>query len=318
MVIDFSVLKNIRDSHRTVDVFSAIHSLQLSYKGTPNSKGWLSIICPFHNDKDFGNASLNIHTGIITCFNCKTSKHISSLLKKENVKVEYKKEVEKPKPPKKQPIIFDYIGIDLNPDKHTYTRVRGFTKQFCKSFGIKHCFSPPYLDYMMIPIVDTHKGINEYEFRKVVDSNCPDYIKAKKVRYVSNSRVKETLWNIDNLDYKKDLYVTEGLGSIPKIYENISKNVTCLFGGSPSKEQIEYLEKFNKIIFIPDKDLGGFEMIKSLHRQGLANFEVIDTIFEDTHKEYVDVLRTTIPICYNEFIRNNFIFYELKKRKVGT
>ena len=42
----------------------------------------LEILCPFHFDKHFGSAFLDLDSGWITCYSCKANKHVYHAIKK--------------------------------------------------------------------------------------------------------------------------------------------------------------------------------------------------------------------------------------------
>lgn len=330
---------------------------------------WLEILCPSlsHNDQNYGNAGINLITGKINCFSCGLNKNIIDFLK-DIYNYSFKEAMNFlediytpsnlsqisaidtfPKKEKIKKIKYDFTFTSFNPQNFYYTRIRGFTKEFCDKFNIVYSISNKYTDYFIIPIVDTAQDIFLYEARKLMEyeylckhfnnnSSCMrlkalfkkekklkgyiykdfkvfdknkkkvydpilQYILQKKVLYPANSNVNITLWNIDNLNYDEDLYVVEGTGSIPKIYLNISKNVTCIFGSNITLEQIEILKKFNKrIILIPDMDIAGIKMTTLLHAE-LFNLYIIDLQgVEDTNNTYIKKIVNTKSIPSNQFL----------------
>lgn len=338
---------------------------------------WLGILCPLpqHSgrDKHFGNCSINIETGIISCFACGYASHIIGIYKdRMNVsykeaykcvmgsefsssqKVTIKREQKEIEPTFKSIAERNFTEIDLIPENFYYTRKRGFTKEFCNQFGLKHCISGNYNDYFIIPIIDKNKNIFEYEARKLLeyeylsklfDSNRSSlkqlkirfqeyvrenkiqyknfkvysdskeiynpliqYLFESKVKYVANSKVKHTLWNIDNLNYNDDLYVVEGIGSIPKIYCNISKNCTTFFGSKISEWQVEYLKKFKKIIHIPDFDEAGYNSVKFLNMR-LNNYYVSDVKREDTDTNFVDLIKNLPLLNASQYLSIYFFSF---------
>jgi DNA primase len=125
------------------------------------------------------------------------------------------------------------------------------------------------------------------------------------------SSIDQIIFNVDNLDYEEDLYACEGIGSIPKIYNNISENVTCTFGSNVSDYQINLLSRFKKrIILIPDNDQAGNKMIIRMFRE-LKNLHLIITAFEDTDDEYIDDILNTDIISAKNYVANLLIQEEL-------
>lgn len=346
-----------------IDIFDALRMLNIKHKSKPNSKGWVSVICPFHNDKNFGNCSVNVNSGVISCFRCGESKNVYTLLKdnglnyqlntNNNVQVEVKPKVIK------QELVYNFIYYSINPRDYYYLHQRKFSLEFCDTFKIVRSFKKYYTDYFTVPIIDKGKGIYEFEFRKLMqyeylqkyfeicdkpfnelniifDKYCQDnkihldnyklymngkriddddllYLLDKKVKYELDSRVKETIWNIDNLKRHESLYVVEGIGSVCRIYEELSKNVTCTFGSQVSKDQIDYLKQFNEVIIIPDPDEAGFKMVNTFNQE-LDNCYVIDIQSEDTDSNYILDIFNTNKIKSNEYVskylvkHNNTLF----------
>jgi len=310
------------------EIVSILDRLGIKRKNKP-SKDWLGIACPLPQhgsiDKVINNCSVNLKTGVIHCFAC-GSGHILTFAKNLDIKISEKPTAlikeEKPKPKKIYIEDNNYLftHVPLIPNKFYYTVRRGFTQEFCNTFNIRHCLSDIYDDYMIIPIIDKNKNINEFEARKLKEYEIlkflykstasyerlknsfrikeklkefdiyENYLTKPKVLYLSDSRIKETLWNIDNLDFNNTLYIVEGVASIPKIYTHITKNVTSVFGSEVSEDQIEYLKQFKKIIVIPDNDPAGVHMIELLNLE-LRNFSVCNIQVEDTNPYYIEEIR---------------------------
>lgn len=327
-------------------ILKAVNLLNIPTNNEINGN-WLGILCPLHHDKNFGNASVNLESGRTFCFSCKQGASVVDLLK-SHFNIGFKEALElidahsineinyipqaKTKEKHQTNIDHDFTEITFDPNNYYYTRLRGFTKEFCKEFNITRCLSGIYDGYMIIPCQDSKKGIFEFEARKlfeyeflnmlfntvetdikklklkfnkyvkankielkkyilfkdgkVIYDDKLKYLLTQKVRYAKNSQLYRTIWNIDNLNLDEELYLVEGIGSIPKIWTHISKNCSCTYGSNIDKEQIEILKKFKKIIVIPDFDLAGYEMIKTLHIE-LNNFIVKNILVDDTEKDYV-------------------------------
>ena len=62
-----------------------------------------------------------------------------------------------------------FVHVPLEPEKYQYTRERGFTREWCEKFGVVHCLSGFYLDYMIIPIEDKEKGVQLFEARRLME-----------------------------------------------------------------------------------------------------------------------------------------------------
>jgi hypothetical protein len=349
-------------SFSAYQIISALDRLGIKHEREPNHKGWLSVLCPnpMHNDHDFGNCSVNVNSGFVKCFSCgygskgESRKTIIDVVKdnlsysfkeakqfiEEGFSTSFIQPIQIEAKPKKVRIRSELVSFDFNPDDFLYTKSRGFSKSFVKEFNIKLAYGGWFDDYMLIPIVDSAKNINEHEGRKLkeYETLCNfygdatiDYDKLKnnfkklcerndvklnrknykvyingvvsedpqlfylikpKTLYDPNSLCQETLWNIDNLDSIKSLYIVEGCGSVPKIYENITTNVTSIFGVSITDAQIEYLNKFPEVIHIPDYDVAGYNSVDFLNKNLKTKYSIIDTKYEDTADEYLKSLAT--------------------------
>ena len=137
---------------------------------------------------------------------------------------------------------------------------------------------------------------------RIIKDDDIKYLLQPKVKYVYESQLYRTIWNIDNLDYSKELYLTEGLGSMPKIWTHITKNCSAVYGSKIDPEQIEILKKFSKIVVIPDNDEAGRDMIRLIYH--LNNFTIKKIKSEDTDKEYIDEIKKAKEISPRDFIKN--------------
>ena len=76
------------------EILFALNKLSID-KSDNQKDDWLFIRCPFHikilgkEDKNISNCSINLNTGIVHCFACHHSEHIS-LLVQEKFKLSYK------------------------------------------------------------------------------------------------------------------------------------------------------------------------------------------------------------------------------------
>lgn len=347
----------------TYQIISTLNGLGLKHEDQPNSKGWLSIQCPnpSHFEQVHDNCSINLNSGFISCFSCGYGKKgspaktiVNAVMDRLNFS--YREAVQfieqglscgvsnaqvidpVKKVNKRKRALYNFSMLDINPDNFYYTKQRRFTEDFIKQFNIKHAVSNWFEDYLIIPIIDTEKGINEYEGRKLkeyetlckfYEVNDVEYYKLKrnfeklcedhtirlnrkdykvyidrtpsedsiltyllkpKTLYIPNSRCQETIWNIDNLNRDEALWACEGLGSVNRLWSNISKNVTSIFGVSITQQQIDYLKQFKQVIYIPDFDKAGFDSVKYLQTK-LDNIFICDIKSEDTDDNYVEDIK---------------------------
>ena len=342
----------------------------------PNSKGWVKVRCvlPGHNDKR-PSAAFNLNNGVYKCFSCHTTTNIYKLISKlknityreavqhidgeidveqaplNNLQNRNIETIEQQVFDKKAKQFFNTVPL-LNPEDYEYTRLRGFTFDFCNEFDIQLAVNGFYKDYMIIPIRNKYYDLDTFEARKmhqlqylqkwfesngsqieleekfsdfkesthikikegviidkdglIYNNSTLYYLLKPKVLYESNSILKSILWNTDNLDYEKDLIICEGLGSIPKIYQNYSTNVTSTFGSNISDEQIMLLNKFKgKKIFLSDWDKASYLMLAKI-RNYIENAFVFSEQTDDTEIDFVDKLNQGY-IEVSRFLLN--IFY---------
>lgn len=160
------------------EIISRLNTLGIKHRDHPNSKGWLDVICPMHNDHGYGNAGINIYTGVISCYRCGNKIHIDKLYKdrfnqEPNTKIEYTSPPEEKKESKVNRYItgtnYNFTHTILKPEKFQYTSTRGFTKEFINYFNLCHVLSGIYMDYMCLPIKDAKKNLLGIEFRKLCE-----------------------------------------------------------------------------------------------------------------------------------------------------
>ena len=146
---------------------------------------WLGILCQLHSDSNFGNASINLESGMMFCFSCHQKISIIDLAK-QRFNVSFKEVMKmiddcyeisfqsipvqtKQKERKQSKVLREFEEVVFNPEHYYYIRQRGFTQEFCKEFNITRCLSGIYNDYMIIPIKDSAKGIEEFEARRLFE-----------------------------------------------------------------------------------------------------------------------------------------------------
>lgn len=222
--------------------------------------------------------------------------------------------------PKIQKIGINFNTTTFDPSKHQYTKERGFTTKWCKEFNVGVCLDDPYyMDYIIIPIIDKVTGIELFEARKLKeyeyflkyygrrgsldsfrkefkkekvhrDTPYTRYLKAKKVLYPPNNRIKEIIFNRDNLNTAEPVYICEGMGSIPKIM-SVYKNASCIFGSVASNDQIKILSEFEKVVVIPDNDDAGKKLVRKLLKELSYKVYTLCVDVEDTDSSFVQQLK---------------------------
>jgi 5S rRNA maturation endonuclease (ribonuclease M5) len=156
----------------------------------------------------------------------------------------------------------------------------------------------------------TDKNNNKWKIKDdfIIDKNKKKiysfllyYLLRSKVLYPSNSNIQNTVWNIDNLKFTDDVWVCEGIGTIPKLYQYISENCTSVFGSKLSIEQVSILKKFKNVIVISDNDDASFQMISYLNSY-IDNLFVSECELDDTDNQFVDCVKYSKVISASNYI----------------
>ena len=346
-----------------MNYYPIIHELGIKYESKIND-GWLKCHCisGIHKDE---NPSMGIHlnTGVIHCFACGLNTNIYKLIQ-QRLNISYKEAIKhvngetdiyipqdpvqnlKQEVPENKIYVqpkqnYPFVSMPLTkPEDYQYTKLRGYTKEYCEEFNIEVALSGLYEDYFIIPIVDTEQQFISFEARKLMQyeslnkyiiSNPIDFsiltveeifreiIKMKKeqgveltatekrlqlnkVLYPSGHKVNTTIFNIDNLNFGEDLILFEGLATHPKVYQYVFQNCTSIFGANLSNEQLLILKQFKKnIIVISDNDNASYALIKRLN-QFIENVKVFDCITDDKKASFVDDINKANIISAAEFL----------------
>ncbi len=353
-------------------IIATLDKLSITRAQEPTGQNWISVLCPYHDDRNLGSAYISLDTSIFYCQSCKTSSNLYSIVKyltgfsnpKEifeymgqtgnayydealNDKKKSTKPIETINEENKKSIKRKFIPHTtlIDPGNYHYTRKRGITLEFINKYQITKCEFGFYKDFMIIPVIDQRQGIETYEARKLMEHEylikffkedagfkrlqrafklyaeknklSLNYIKKEsryilfkngrefndpiqfylmmpKVLYPSGVNVNNTIFNIDNLDFEKDVYIREGITGLGKIYIRFKDNITSLFGSNVSENQIEILRQFKgKKIIIPDNDNAGDDMVEKLYQE-LPGVWVIPVESEDTDNSFANELDNNI------------------------
>lgn len=287
---------------------------RLGIRNKTRNSDAIQIVCFEHDDKDFGNAEISSSKQAYHCLKCGASGSILSMVmhrmrltfpealeftgknnSQQYINFAYKKKddifIEEEKPEIKREKYSMPSGIKFNPRVYDYTRDRGFSKEFIEKFNIILCTQGYYKDYIIIPIISHEHEVETFEARDIIRDGLRD-----KVLYPKGCNLNKTIFNYNNLNKDEDLYIVEGIGSVSKIWTNISKNVTCTFGSQVTDSQIDILNEFSaKKILVPDNDEAGSKMIMNLSYL-VENLYVKIISSEDIEDMYVDDILHTNPI----------------------
>jgi len=277
-------------------VREAIQRLGLKAEGSPSS--WsddVKIHCPYHRDR---HPSLNVnqHGGQYQCWSCKRAGTIAGLyfdLTQRSLYADlgvsmddfsltgYELQYAEP--------VIDYDALPMkvvmesraNPMPYkqsplavNYLRRRGIPFEIADKMGAFFLAKgwyrgDPEKDFsffsnrLMFPIYEQGVLLS-------IEARDTTGLSAKKVLYPRGTSVA-TLYDLENLDTKKPLYVTEGLMGLAVLRSDpFFANSTSLFGSSLSHRQIHLLKRFDKIILIPDADKAGTLMVHKLGKAFLG------------------------------------------------
>lgn len=174
-----------------------------------------------------------------------------------------------------------------------YLKSRGVNDTFINDLGIKYCTlakfnKKTYIERVCIPIYENHK---------LISMEGRDYTRSQKVKvlYPKGGSVN-TLFNIDNLDRKKLLIIVEGIFDTVKIYQHITKNVTCTFGSNITPRQRQLINEFDEVAVMSDNDAAGDKMRKSFEDFMRKEYYIIryDLRFKDPGDAPIEVINRAI------------------------
>jgi DNA primase len=233
---------------KRINLFSALDGLGVKYDGDFNYKGWLSVLCPFHSDSNFGNAFIN-EDSVIKCFSCGEVSNLFNLVKLKRPKLTNKE-------------IFEYLGespssrldrilnsrkgdskkINLKNSKQNvytfstkevdsslyYCKTRKFTDSWLKHFNVSIIANGYYKDYFNIPII--FKGLKvSSEFRK--SNEYEIFLKFMPRRGYSLEQYRDTYKQETKGLLQKDIFLKYSKMT-EEIYSYIKKPKTLYPSGS--------------------------------------------------------------------------------------
>jgi DNA primase len=285
---------NFDKAHSTKLIIQAL-GIRLERKPGGDNENW-KCFCPVHDEKT---PSCYIHPAkfMYHCFGCGASGSLASLYKDKlgrsffkdyGIKFDefsnydikaYNYEDEDYTLPKDVTITItkgELKPIDNEILVTRYLRQRGISLSVAKSMGMMwtkyaEINDIHFFNRLMIPITEGGK-ILSWEGR---DLEVADVKQDKKVLYPKRTTVS-TLFDIDNLDRTKPLYVVEGLMDLAVLRSDPRyANSTALFGAGISHRQMYLLRQFDKVIIIPDEDKAGSEALEKLIDQLGKDFYIL-------------------------------------------
>ena len=153
-----------------------------------------------------------------------------------------------------------------------YLKNRGINRDFINTFGLKYIKTAKinkviWRDRVCIPIKENGEVLS-IAGRDFTELQTP------KELYAKNASVN-TLFNIDNINFDKPLFVVEGIMDFVNVWTNLSKNVCSVFGVALTKRQIEILMRAKNLIWFPDNDEAGRSVVDLYDRYVNEEFEVM-------------------------------------------
>lgn len=263
-----------------------VERLNLHYNKPPNEERGF-FFCPFHGEKN-PSLSISFDKGIWHCFSCHKGGSLNELCKQmvgknifrvlgledefknlgEDTKLEYipyqEKEINE------ENISLDIRGVllpyNLSNEALSYLHIRGISLDIAKKYNFQYAEDiningRKFMKRLMIPIYGEKGKLVNYEGRDVTRKN------KIKVLYPKDSI--KPIWNIQNLDRKAPLYVTEGLIDLFLLEEDreFFNNITVIFGSAISSYQKKMLQQFDKIIGVFNNDNAGRSALENLKEE---------------------------------------------------
>lgn len=192
-------------------------------------------------------------------------------------------------------LVVEGSGIDYrlqnHPEALEYAQSRFMTKEFINFFHVGYCRdSRIYLKKkgenpsegtnrlrfykrLIIPIIEGGV-IASVEGRDITRHQTPKCLYPASYEGQIGGSTYRSLFNIDNLDRNKTLIVCEGIMDTVRIWQYITKNVTCTYGCSIKTRQQEVLKEFSDIIVFSDSDAGGLVAMEHMDKFYPHDFRV--------------------------------------------
>lgn len=217
--------------------------------------------------------------------------------------------------PENYELIIEGTGIDYklsnHPEALEYARSRFMTDEFIRFFHVGFSknskiylrrkgtqevseIKKVFTNRLCIPIIEDGVIVS-VEGRDITRHQKEKCIYPASLGRIGGSSYR-SLFNIDNLDRTKPLIVCEGIMDTIRIWEYITKNVTCTYGSAIKTRQKEVLKEFEDIIIFSDSDRGGLTAIEAMTKFYPKDFRVAQLPSGDPGDEEnsVEMLREAI------------------------
>lgn len=323
------------------EIKNLLNSLNIDYEDKGN---YFKFHCinPDHVDKNPSMTMLK-NNGYCRCWSCGDSYSLyefvkmfgedyNTYFKKENVlSRKFKNELiitEKNyfTKPKREFKILDgrLLEIIKNTKTYDYLKSINVNDEMIEYFNIK------YSEYAVITFASNGKATRIYnrilvpilENGEIVNMECRDYTKnqSHKVIYPSGSKA-DVVWNFDQIDHSKPIYVVEGIKSAFRIWRYVTPNVVATLGSGIGKNQKKVLQNCKNIILFPDNDEAGKSMINQFESFMNHSFKIIfmpkegQDPADGTEKDLEKALQNEKSNVH--YFLSKYDFYKNKNRKIS-
>lgn len=300
--------------HYSLSKFASTASVEKAVTDLLDSKGIaihnrssieVSILCPFHDNRNSPSLYININTGLWQCFNpsCGSKGNFRQLYRSLTGKA-YGKEwlldpinlqreldnalIEE----KEQELTIDGTRVDYENELGLVQSMtdRGYTADTLKYFEIGYS---RVKDRIVIPVRDSQYKLVGIIGRAIHDWQDPKYL------YNKGFRRGDLLFNIQNAKKYDQVIVCEGSLDAVKVHQSGYPNVVATLGAKVTSYQLKLLRRyFDSLIIFSDADSAGDEM-KSAILDGCRGKEVYVMKIPDGLKDPGDMTEDQIDHSFN-------------------
>lgn len=256
--------------------------------------------CNQHTD-NHPSMSINLNSGLFNCFSCGYKGRIDKIYKKQfghayNKKTEYSvNDLRAAFSNRREPRVLTtkkelfratfeatnstvlkdwlaYRGIDLKVADAAKVMYGSVNISYTTEDGTEKSYTVH--DRVVFPIYDNEHKLSSLEMRfPFFGTESPDFKKTvKKVLYPKNSSVN-FLYDIENLDKTKKLYVAEGLMDC-LAFRSLTgiTNSTSIFGANITKHQKDLLNEFPEVCYVYNNDAAGLKSLQDMKNSYTGKF----------------------------------------------
>jgi DNA primase len=292
------------------------------------SKNDVMLSCPFHGRDSNPSFHINLQDGRAHCFGCGEGPHLGKIykertghnieddmgiksstfynpLKRTAVSLSWED------PPDVEFKIDDLESVPLDKSRTAleYVTERKASVKALSAMGARYCVSGgtirnnkkmSFADRLIVPIYEYNKGkrsLLSIEGRACHPPKPGFEASYKKVLYPSGSSMN-TLFEWQQLDTKRTLYVVEGLMDLAVLREDeFFANSTAVFGAAITQRQFYLLNKFDDVFYLQDCDNAGRKTVDDLGKKMLKPFRALNDIAlnimkREGFKDMGDVVKT--------------------------